>query len=173
MHEIGHGYGFQHTPCGNTGASDPELSDLRAVSSASIGEYGLNISNGTVFSPATTFDYMSYCFPQWMSLYQHNRLINHPRLAPEFVGDLPLWVDKLEFREYAVERDLPYPPDPWEQVEMRFVPVIAISGIVRSAREVEVVSVARVDAMGSPPGEATALTAELTDGEGRVIAVAA
>jgi hypothetical protein len=170
VHEIGHGYDFQHTPCGNTGASDPNYPTYEPYPSASIGEYGLNISNGTVLSPATTSDYMSYCFPQWMSLYQHDRLIHHPRLAPEFVGDEPLWVDKLEFREYAVERDLPYPPDPWEQIEMRFNPVIAISGIVRSIREVDVVSVARVDAMGAPPGEPTDLTAELIDAEGRVIA---
>ena len=170
VHEIGHGYGFQHTPCGNTGASDPNYPTYEPYPSASIGEYGLNISNGTVLSPASTFDYMSYCFPQWMSLYQHDRLINHPRLDPEFVGDEPLWVDKLEFREYAVQRDLPYPPEPWKQIEMRFNPVIAISGTVRSAREIDVVSVARVDAMAAPPGEATDLTAELTDGEGRVIA---
>lgn len=170
VHEIGHGYGFQHTPCGNTGASDPNYPTYEPYPSASIGEYGLNISNGTVLRPASTFDYMSYCGPQWMSLYQHDRLINHPRLAPEFVGDEPLWVDKLEFREYAVERDLPRPPEPWKQIEMRFNPVIAISGIVRSAREIDVVSVARVDAMGAPPGEATDLTADLTDDDGRVIA---
>ena len=75
-----------------------------------------------------------------------------------------------EFREYVVERDLPYPPDPWKQVEMTLRPVVAISGVVRSEREVEVVSVARVEAMGSPPGEATKLTAELVDGDGRVVA---
>ncbi len=170
VHEIGHGYGFQHTPCGNTGASDPNYPTYEPYPSASIGEYGLNISNGAVLSPATTSDYMSYCFPQWMSLYQHDRLINHARLAPEFVGDTPLWVDKLEFREYAVQRDLPYPPEPWKQLDMLLNPVIAISGTVRSARDVEVTSVARVAAMGAPPGEATDLTAELTDADGRVIA---
>lgn len=169
VHEIGHGYGFQHTPCGNVGASDPNYPTYEPHPSASIGEYGLNISNGTVFSPANTFDYMSYCTP-WMSLYQHGRLINHPRLDPEFVGDLPLWVDKLEFREYAVEDDLPYPPDPWKEVETTMRPVIAISGVVRSERVVEVVGVARVEAMGSPPGEATKLTAELLDDDGRVLA---
>ena len=169
MHEIGHGYGFQHTPCGNVGASDPSYPTYEPYPSATIGEHGLHISNVTVFSPANTFDYMSYCTP-WMSLYQHGRLINHPRLDPEFVGDLPLWVDKLEFREYVVEDDLPYPPDPWKQVEMTLRPVIAISGVVRSEREVEVAGVARVEAMGSPPGEATKLTAELLDGDGRVLA---
>ena len=48
-------------------------------------------------------------------------------------------------------------------------PVIAISGVVHSAREVEVTSVAQVEAMGSPPGESTGLTA-LLDAEGRVLA---
>ena len=164
VHEIGHGYGFQHTPCGNTGASDPNYPVYEPHPSASIGEYGLNISNGTILSPQSTFDYMSYCFPQWMSLYQHDRLINHPRLDPQFVGDRPLWVDKLEFREYAVKDDLPYPPpDPWRDLDMALKPVIAISGVVRSAREVEVTSVARVEAMGSPPGETTELTAALLD----------
>lgn len=170
VHEIGHGYGFQHTPCGNTGASDPNYPTYEPYQSASIGEYGLNISNGTVLSPANTFDYMSYCFPQWMSLYQHGRLINHPRLDPEFVGDWPLWVDKLEFREYVVQDDLPYPPEPWEEVEKMMNRVIALSGVVRSAHEVEVMSVARVEAMGSPSGEPTKLTAALLDDEGRVIA---
>jgi len=170
VHEIGHGYGFQHTPCGNTGASDPNYPVYEPHPSASIGEYGLNISNGTVLSPQSTFDYMSYCGPQWMSLYQHDRLINHARLDPEFVGDRPLWVDKLEFREYTLE-DLPYPPpDPWRELDMVLNPVIAISGVVHSARDVEVTSVARVDAMGAPPGETTGLTASLLDDDGRPLA---
>jgi hypothetical protein len=170
VHEIGHGYDFMHTPCGNVGTSDPNYPNYQPYPSASIGEYGLNISNGQVFSPATTFDYMSYCPPQWMSLYQHGRLIHHPRLDPEFVGDEPLWVDKLEFREYVVQEDLPRPPEPWKQVEMRLNPVIALSGVVRSARDVDVVSVARVDAMGSPPGRETGLQAELVDEKGQVLA---
>jgi hypothetical protein len=56
VHEIGHGYGFQHTPCGNTGASDPNYPTYEPYPSASIGEYGLNISNGMVLSPATISD---------------------------------------------------------------------------------------------------------------------
>ena len=43
VHEIVHGYGFQHTPCGNTGASDPSYPVYEQHPSASIGEYGLNI----------------------------------------------------------------------------------------------------------------------------------
>lgn len=171
VHEIGHGYGFQHTPCGNTGASDPNYPTYEPYPSASIGEYGFNISNGTVMSPAGNFDYMSYCGPQWMSLYQHRRLINHVRLDPESVGDEPIFSDKLEYREYLVERDLPMPPpDPWKQVEMRLNPIISISGIVHAPDDVEVATVVRVDAAGSPPGDRTRLTAQLVDGNGRVVA---
>lgn len=171
VHEIGHGYGFQHTPCGAAGATDPNYPTYEPYPSASIGEYGFNISNGTVLSPATTSDYMSYCFPQWMSIYQHGRLINHARLDPQFVGDEPIWVDKLQFREYFTPRDLPDPaPDPWKQVEMRANSVISITGVVQSADEVEVRTVARAEAAGSPPGVSTGLVAELVDSEGRVLA---
>ena len=173
VHEIGHGYDFQHTPCGAAGATDPNYPTYEPYPSASIGEYGFNISNGQIFSPANTFDYMSYCGPQWMSLYQHNRLINHARLDPQFVGDEPIWVDKLEYREYSVEHDLPYPPpDPWKELETRFNPIIAITGIVHSPREVEVTSVARVDAAGSPPGDVTEHRAHLVGEDGRVLASA-
>jgi len=114
---------------------------------------------------------MSYCGPQWMSLYQHNRLINHARLDPEWVGDEPIWADKLEYREYFAPRDLPYPPpDQWKHLDMRINPIISITGVVRSAEEVEVMTVARVEAAGGPPGDPTALTAELVDDEGRVVA---
>ncbi len=51
LHEIGHGYGFQHTPCGNTGDADVNYPTYEPYPSASIGEYGLDISTGDVLSP--------------------------------------------------------------------------------------------------------------------------
>jgi Peptidase M66 len=173
VHEIGHGYGFQHTPCGNAGTTDANYPTYEPYPSASIGEFGLNISNGTVYPPANTSDYMSYCFPQWMSLYQHNRLINHARLNPESVGDEPLWLDgKLQYREYMVERDLPRPPDPRKRVESRLNQIISVTGIVHAADDIEVMTVARVEAAGSPAGERTALTVQLLNEDGRVVSAA-
>ncbi len=85
VHEIGHGYGFQHTPSGNAEATDPSYPVYEPYMSASIGEYGVDIENGMMYSPATSTDYMSYGASRWMSLYQHRRLINHPRLAPTWI----------------------------------------------------------------------------------------
>jgi hypothetical protein len=171
MHEIGHGYGFAHTPCGNGGTADPNYPTYEPYTSASIGEYGLDIADGSIMSPAGIFDYMSYCFPQWMSLYQHNRLILHPRLGQEWIRDDLIWERYLRWREYWIPRDLPDPPpDPYRWIEMRLDPVIAISGIVRGREQVEVTSVARVPAAGSPPGQRTSMSARLLDAEGATMA---
>ena len=84
-----------------------ELTDLRAAPLGLIEKYGLNISNGTVLSLVNTSTTCRTVSPQWMSLYQHDGL--HPPSAPrsEVRGRRAMWVDKLEFREYAVQ--LPFP----------------------------------------------------------------
>ena len=126
---------------------------------AEIGEYGFNISNGQIFSPENTFDYMSYCGPQWMSLYQHNRLINHARLDPQFVGDEPIWADKLEYREYWVERDLPYPPEPWKELETRLNPIIAITGKAGAGERQRCIDAGANDYVPKPVDKAKLLAA--------------
>lgn len=172
MHEIGHGYGFQHTPCGNGGTPDPNYPVYEPYPSASIGEYGLDVNDGTIFAPNGTFDYMSYCGPQWMSLYQHNRLILHARLGQEWLRDDLPWV-RGRFRKYVVQRDLPYPPpDPYIREDLQMNPVIAISGIVHGPGKVEVLSVARVAVMADPSGERTGLAASLIGVSGDVVASA-
>ena len=56
-HEIGHGCGLIHAPCGGVGASaDPnypayEPYDTPGARLASIGEWGLNVNNGNLMSP--------------------------------------------------------------------------------------------------------------------------
>jgi hypothetical protein len=171
-HEIGHGYGFQHTPCGNTGAADPNYPTYQPYASASIGEYGLDISNGNVLSPQTARDYMSYCGPTWMSMYQHNRLVEHARLAPVWLTDTPWWRDYFETVPEWWKWPLPDPPpfEIWKWVDMRREPIISITGIVRSTKALEVATVARLDALTTLAGEHTGLTAALLDEQGEVLA---
>ncbi len=172
LHEIGHGYGFAHTPCGAAGTTDANYPNYKPYPSASIGEFGIDISTGNVFPPLATSDYMSYCFPQWMSLYQHERLVGHTRLDPSWIVDTPLWEQYAPWKDYLVPDYIPDPPpgDPWKVAQMRPDPVISIIGVVRSENEVEVTSVARVRAVSTPPGRATALRARLLDADGRELA---
>jgi len=171
MHEIGHGYGFSHTPCGAGGTPDPNYPTYEPYPAASIGEFGLDVADGTIFPPASTFDYMSYCGPRWMSLYQHDRLLFHDRIGQEWLRDDLPWERYVRWREYMVWKDLPYPPpDPYRWDEMRFDPIIAISGVVQGPGMVDVRSVARVAAAGRPPGVRTTLTARLVDQDGVTLA---
>jgi hypothetical protein len=177
MHEIGHAYGFRHTlaACPNglsAGPTDPRYPAYAPHPSGSIGEYGLDISNGRVFSPQTTFDYMSYCLPQWMSLYQHDRLWLHTRLNPSHVGAEENPID-IPYEEPVIpDFDHPSPPEYKRKrsVDMEATPIISITGVVRSSEEVEVNTVARVMAVASPLGTRTRLTAQLVGDAGEPVA---
>lgn len=68
-HEIGHNLGMQHAPCGSASGVDP----LYPYASGAIGQYGLDVTTGQVYSPATK-DVMSYCTPKWISDYTYKIL---------------------------------------------------------------------------------------------------
>lgn len=173
LHEIGHGYGFQHTPCGAAGATDPNYPTYEPYPSASIGEYGLDIANGNILPPAATSDYMSYCFPQWMSLYQHSRLIQHPRLDPRWDRDEPWWHEYLEWKDYIIPEYIPDPPpDPWKWARMRPQHVISVTGLVHPDNRIEVLNVARVEAATQLDGRDTDMRVCLLGGSGDVLAEA-
>ena len=63
-HEIGHGFGLDHAPCGVSG--DPNY----PYAGGSIGQYGFD-QNGKVKAPSTYADLMSYCSPSWVSDYNY------------------------------------------------------------------------------------------------------
>jgi hypothetical protein len=69
--EIGHAFGRAHAPCGNPGGPDPNYPTYDSYPSGSIGEFGFDGSNSQVFNPASTFDFMSYCGPVWVSPYTY------------------------------------------------------------------------------------------------------
>lgn len=170
VHEIGHGYGFAHTPSGNAGATDPAYPTYEPYMSASIGEYGTDIQTGTVFSPASSTDYMSYGPNRWMSLYQHQRLIQHDRLAPTWIHD-PNPFEKVPVLFDPTYRWWPNPPWNPEEIEKYAVnPMISIRGVIDEEGVVRVDSVARVAATATMQGPRISWSAQLMGGAGGVAA---
>jgi hypothetical protein len=80
--EIGHAFGRQHAPCGNPGSPDPNYPTYDSYPSGSIGEFGLDTGSFQIYNPATTFDFMSYCGPAWVSPYTYVGLKNAIAAAP-------------------------------------------------------------------------------------------
>jgi hypothetical protein len=76
-HEIGHNFGRYHAPCGGPSGIDQNY----PYANASIGHYGLDTSNMTVWSPDSTKDLMSYCSPKWLSDYTYIGLYNNQLIA--------------------------------------------------------------------------------------------
>jgi hypothetical protein len=179
-HELGHHCGFPHAPCGNVGTPDAtypayEPYDPANTPQASIGEYGLDISNGNVMSPASFKDMMSYCGPKWISLHNHGKLINNSRLDP-----VRVCMDHIWWRDYVLrdpglipEKWLPDPPpDPWDyRREVDPLPLISIIGVLHSAHDLEVTSVMRVETRPQPIGGfESGLEALLLDADGKALA---
>ena len=192
-HEIGHGAGLGHGPCG-TSSGDPnypayepydaepldvpaplgQVGTIRAERrTARIGEYGLNINTGAIFRPATSDDYMSYCNQTWISLYHHERLIQNPKFNPELVGSLDRDPDLVVPWLWPWE----YQPDPppwkrneWDWRQRKAVPLISVIGVVGAENEFQVHSVMRVTALPQTESvSATEFSVELVDRVDRVI----
>jgi hypothetical protein len=69
-HELGHNLGRYHAPCDTQSALDLSYPD----ETASIVQFGVDLSKGTVLNPSTAKDVMSYCEPQWVSDYTYEAL---------------------------------------------------------------------------------------------------
>jgi hypothetical protein len=177
-HELGHACGRPHSPCGTPG--DPaypayEPYDPAGTPTASIGEYGLDISSGAIKSPAMFKDFMSYCGPRWVSLFVYGRLTDNAALDPVRVCvDRPWWDDEILIdRQLIPEKWLPDPPPDLPGLEhvVSPEPVISLIGILHSPDEIEVQSVFRLEAESAVPhGRALDLRAELVSADGRVAA---
>lgn len=96
--EVGHGFSRAHAPCGNPGGPDPNYPVYGSYPSASIGEFGLDTSNLTVFNPASTYDFMSYCGPVWVSPYTYVALKN---AVVTGLGGAPAHPDRAGSRNVA------------------------------------------------------------------------
>ncbi len=136
-HEFGHGLGFGHSNCGNVGNSADssipvyEPYDAPNLSMASIGEYGLDIRNGNIMDPNMTRDYMSYCGPKWISLYNYDRSVQHGRFTPLWVCNdkpiggfnRPVLDDSFVFTDDFPRPETPPNPPPWFDDYVKIAPL--------------------------------------------------
>jgi hypothetical protein len=96
-HELGHQAGLPHAPCGavgtpnasyplyepyDTGMTTTDSNGNTVYSDASIGEYGLDNNDGTIFQPVNSEDLMGYCNPRWVSIFTHNYMLNRTEFDP-------------------------------------------------------------------------------------------
>lgn len=84
-HEVGHNMGRQHSPCGGAASPDPAY----PYAGGQTGVYGLDLSTLTVKSPTTTFDFMGYCNPTWVSDYTWTGLITYRQSNPNYAPPAP------------------------------------------------------------------------------------
>jgi hypothetical protein len=179
-HEMGHYQGFAHAPCGNVGTADPnypayEPYDSVGARTASIGEFGLDVSTGAIFDPASAKDYMSYCGPQWTSLYHYRLQVRSSWFNPRYVAENdvpPWWQHRSLYRPYDVRRDLPRPGPVQEYpvhelVERQLEPALAVTGLLTDG-ELEIRSVLAIEAVTLPSGDGEERL-ELLDKDGSVI----
>lgn len=165
LHEIGHGYGSPHAPAGNAPNADPDYPVYEPYPSGSIGEYGFDVQNGTVYSPTLSSDYMSYGPIPWTSLYRHHRLLQHPRLDPVWLEENPYVNIPAPFDP----KNLWWPNPPWRKPIIRDRrPVIFVRGVVDIRGVVHVHSIARLMADPQLDGLATDWSVQLMSESGVV-----
>lgn len=181
-HECGHVCGFGHAPCGLT-AGDPndpsypayQPYDTPMARQASIGEYGIDLRNTSIASPAMVRDFMSYCSPQWIGPYHYRALIRHSLLDPRQVVErgpkLPDWVND----RFIPELDLPR-PGPVELdrplILNRMIPVqrlMLVTGLMRGG-QFERLSVLRLPTRPGTAGDVVPdVAVEVLDGQGLLV----
>lgn len=87
-HEIGHllnENGLGHTPngpyaednnCIEAIPGDPGYPSYPPFPLGSIGVKGLDLISGEIYYPQRTYDFMSYCYPHWISPYNYQKLFD-------------------------------------------------------------------------------------------------
>jgi hypothetical protein len=174
-HEIGHQFGLPHARCGNAGTGNAnypvyEPYDLPVDppgttnwTMASTGEYGLDINNGNIANPNAAKDFMSYCFPRWISAFTYNFLTNAPGLVPQVIP--------TGGGGGGSERIIRDTEPGFQRRGDRIEPLVHMLGRIDDDGNVEVSSVARLETrylVGN--GVPTDYVAELVADDGRIIA---
>jgi hypothetical protein len=72
-HEWGHNFGRYHVDCGGPAGPDPNY----PYPGGSIGVYGFDLTLSLLRSPASYYDLMSYCSPDWISDYTYRAVLSY------------------------------------------------------------------------------------------------
>lgn len=181
-HEAGHAAGLAHAPSGGAPNPDPgfpayEPYDPAGTPQGHDGEYGLDVNNGAVKTPAVFQDIMGYAGPQWISPYHYGRLTNNAIFTPTTVGIDHLWWRDLVWEEWRLSR-IPIPDPPFErELELPvFPPTVrerVVSVVIRVDENtlLDEVAVVRTAAHPDlPAAGSTPYTVRLRGAQGEVIA---
>jgi hypothetical protein len=178
-HEIGHFCGLPHAPCGTPG--DPsypayEPYDAAGMPNASLGEYGLDINNGTIRRPDSK-DLMSYCVGDWFSLFNYQGLYNNSSLDPRPGSSARIRIPDLFDPFLWPWEYIPDPPaDRWQTWRRQVSePLVSVIAIVGPHDQVSVKSVMRLTTTSRLDGamRSDRLVVQLLGREGEVLAEAA
>ena len=154
-HEISHYLGRPHAPCGDVGlgadATHPAYPPYGTeADGAKLGEYGLDVRDGRIHPP-TESDFMSYCNPDWISLHNHQRLVESGPVLPQ--------------QSVAAGSGQGYQPSDDDPQS-----VVSVIALIEDEDRVTVTSVARmVMQTGVTHGRRSDLTAEILDETGAVL----
>ncbi|NJR80019.1 hypothetical protein [Sphingomonas corticis] len=161
-HEIGHGLGLGHAPCGDNGPDGDypayEPHDPSGSPGGRLGEYGLDPAAGDVKLPGER-DYMGYCGGDWLSLYHYRKLIGVHALQPGSTNaapelpHVPEWVDPWVWPwEELIDPLGPFVRRPFDPRRLRRAePLVSVIGLLEDDH-LSVLSVSRVRALPTLPG---------------------
>ncbi len=79
-HEWGHNFNLRHAP--GCSAGSPDLSYPYAE--GRIGVWGMDVFAETLKSPASRYDFMSYCDPDWISDYNYEKILDYRQMQGGF-----------------------------------------------------------------------------------------
>ena len=77
-HEVGHNMGRSHASCGGAGGPDPSY----PYAGGSIGIWGVDVRTLELKDPATYYDLMGYCNPDWVSDFNWSAMISYREGGP-------------------------------------------------------------------------------------------
>jgi hypothetical protein len=96
-HEAGHNLSLQHGPCG--GPSGPDLS--YPYPDGRIGQFGVSAATLAGYNPVVVRDFMTYCYPEWISDYFYQKLYNNQRSVGGLSAQTTAVADVFVVRAFA------------------------------------------------------------------------